>query len=376
MAVKVSRNVWVGGGVAGLAVLAVGVGWALAGPGGDADASPEVKVTVTAAAPAASSSPEPSASATVDPYADDLDGILDDEYPAEAAARTDPNADIEGATTIAYPDALVMEDWVWDRVGDGWGVVAASADTDWADGWVQPAAVVYLVSPEGVYFEVGELPEAKWAYARVVSWVEDEEYVRVRSSGGSFRYDLRTGATEDLQFAVYGANSDWTGFVAADAEGNELWRATSENGTKHYRWDAATGEWAASILVDAYPDFASDWYFFSTWCAVSGDGELVALRDPSSSETVVVYDLGQDTAEAVDVAVGRESDMTAFFRDRTLVVQFRDQDLNTVAVMTYDVDSGVLTELDEVPDLTDEDGQFAVGWHTATDNSVTYFEER
>ncbi|WP_084125232.1 hypothetical protein [Demequina sp. NBRC 110054] len=390
MAVKISRNVWIGGVVAGVAVLAVGVGWALAGPGGDADASPEVKVTVTAAAPVASSSPEPSVSETVDPYADDLDGILDDEYPEAAPTRDDPNSDQSSGTHIAYPQALVMEDWVWDRVGPGWEVEVVS--TRWYpfedEGWVQPAAVVYLVSPEDVRFDLGALPERMWDQARVVSWVEDDDYIRVTWSDGddSGRFDLRDGTSDDIVFAAYGSDATRNAFVAADAEGNELWSATSENGTKLYRWDAARAAWAAASVVEDYPE-ATAWWDGIAWTTIaSADGESVLLFDEDAEGTLtgdfLVYDLASDTAAAFTATAFAGLDWytadLAIVDGAVVMRAYRD---SGDVMLSYAIADGTLSELskadwndawnDDSSQGTEWDG--TVGYGEATNPGVTFW---
>ncbi|WP_152659552.1 hypothetical protein [Demequina salsinemoris] len=391
MAVRISRNAWIGGAVGAVAVLAVGVGWALAGSKGGVEAAPDVEVTATASAepvvasssataePSASASPSAEPSDSVDPYAGDADGILDDEYPAAAATRTDPNTALEYSNAISYPDALVMEDWVWDRVGEDWAVeVVATQQYYYDEAWTQPAAVVYLVSPEEVYFEVGQLPKRMWDDARVVSWVEDEGYIRLEWADGAARYDLRTGKTEDLTFAVYGAKASSPAFVAADAAGNELWSATSDNGTKHYRWDAATGEWSASSLVDTYPDIDSEWSYPGTWGrTVSDDGELVALRlDGELDSVFVVYDLAADTSYEFTIDEASGLDTTSLdlrFADRALLVETWGADGEDTAVVSIDIDSGDVSELEAMPEADGGTWDGSIEWGAATDNAATWF---
>ncbi|WP_084125230.1 hypothetical protein [Demequina sp. NBRC 110054] len=308
MAVKISKNVWIGGGVAGVAVLAVGVGWALAWPGGDADASPAVRVTVTAestdVAPIVATA---GAEAAADPIevVVDPDGIADDEYPEAAPARTDPN-EYEGsefeyyATKVEYPDALVMEDWVWDLVGAGWSMALVSGVADgYHDSYVQPPAVLYLVSPEDVYFEVARLPDEIAGGAQIVSWDEDDGWIRLGwwEGSSSARFDYLTGAWEEIVFVSYGETAWHNGFTAANAEGDELWDAYSFGGRKYYRWDADSEAWSASALVDKGSEMRA--------IATSSDGDrvLVSLEDDQGATTgeVYLYTLSSDEVESYTV---------------------------------------------------------------------------
>ncbi len=390
MAVKISRKVWIGGGVAGVAVLAVGVGWALAGPGAGAQASPEVKVTVTAestdVAPIVATA---GAEAAADPIevVVDPDGIADDEYPEAAPTRTDPNAALEYGNEISYPDALVMEDWVWDRVDEGWSVQVVSVpEFPGPEDWVQPAAVLYLISPEDVYFEVAELPERMWIEARVVSWVEDQEYVRVAwgyFGGSAARIDMRTGAAEDIVFSSYGANATRTLFLSADADGNELWSATSENGTKLYRWDATSQTWAAASLVKEHPDASALWGAWWVESVNSADGRFLLLRELEEDEdgdevafrTFVLYDLGSDAF--TEVAVPEVEELTVYGADAELVnggiELFLSWDPEPVAIR-YDIESGTWSEFSYSYDDGEEDdwwdGRVVWGEPTSQDADV------
>ncbi|WP_152659553.1 hypothetical protein [Demequina salsinemoris] len=355
-------------------------------------AQPSADVTVTASSDA-SSSAEPSASAapsatpseTADPYAGDADGILDDEYPEAAATRTDPNAGVEGGTEISYPDALVMEDWVWDRVGEGWSVEVVSVQSyGYDESWDQPPAVLYLVSPEDVYFEVGELPERMWDDARVVSWVEDDGYVRVTWSGGDYgaRYDLLTGATEDVVFSAYGETADSNSFVSADAEGNELWSATSESGTKLYRWDAATGDWSAASVVDDHPELDAWWDYIEWETVTSDDGDSVLLVEydggrgsGATTGRFGVYDLASDTSSEFTVPEAEGVYLGAITRDivdGAVVMQVYGDD-DELTVVSYDIASGVLTEIGEMAmdDVAAWDGR--IGYGEATPTGATFW---
>src|SRR5690606_34991640 len=78
------------------------------------------------------------------------DGIDDDEYPAAVASRPQ-----------GLPPAHVMESWVWDRVGPAWTVVSVAPQITWEDLPANSEAVVDLVSPEGVHFELVRVPLAQ-----------------------------------------------------------------------------------------------------------------------------------------------------------------------------------------------------------------------
>ncbi len=366
MAVKISKNGWIGGGVAGVAVLAVGVGWALAGPGDGADASPAVRVTVTAestdvAAESTDVAPVVAtvgAEAAVDPIevVVDPDGIADDEYPEAAPARP-TMSDNEFDMPVEYPDALVMEDWVWERVGKGWSVTTVGLpDAKYpANDYEIPPAVLYLVSPENVYFEVAELPEELWDGVRVVSWNEDDDSVRL-SYGGlgdqGARFEMRTGEWEEIVFAAYGATASANEFVAADAEGNELWMARSESGIKYYRWDAASHAWSASVLVEEARGFnAFQGGIAVSWYSVAPDGGTIVLdrwsdEDPAEAD-LVIYDLESDEIVSTFDSV-TDSDVIdpfyagfSWYDDNTILMMqigdvLRSLDVTTGAVTTAD----------------------------------------
>ncbi len=358
---------------ASVGVLAIGgASWAVTTSTRSAGPAEQPSVTVTVTASAGPDATD-EAAAPSDESAEDLDGIAADEYPEAAATRTDPNADLEQGDHIEYPDALVMEDWVWDYVGEGWSLEVASvqgyAYND--DGeWVQPAAVIYVVSPEDVYFEVAELPERMWNDARVASWVEGEEYVRIAwGLGEAGRYDLRTGTSEDLEFAVYGAASDSVSFVAADAAGDELWRAHSANGVKYYRW-TESGGWKASALVAEAPE--ADWLAttpgLSFAQAVSGDGETVVLTVDQDNGDFVAYDLAADTVTSVSIPElgGQDYLVTVGVGDSVWV-----SDSGHALSFQYSAESGAAVEGTWPGDAEDWDGR--VSWGLPTDAQATWF---
>ncbi|WP_297084386.1 hypothetical protein [uncultured Demequina sp.] len=295
-------------GSATIACVAIGVlGMSACSP-----ASDDVADEPAAPAPSASPVASPTATASVEPedprFDDSPDGIADDALPALATERSDPYLD--------YPLAHVIEDWVWDVVGEGWAVeVAAMQQEYFNDEFVQPTAVMYLVSPEDTHFELFELPERAWDDARVVSWREDQDVAMVwwarpdaerGRTGHGAAVDLATGELDDLAFGVYGESSEDIRFITANAQGDELWRAESEAGFKYYRWSDGADEdgWVASALVDQFPDAdaAADTIGW-TGPVTAEDGDSVLLRaggpsgDGGQSLVLMTYALSTDTVE-------------------------------------------------------------------------------
>ncbi|MDN4472296.1 hypothetical protein [Demequina zhanjiangensis] len=366
-------------------VLAIGgASWAVTtvNRGADPVSQPTIHVTVT---PSPDASVTASPAEVVDPYEGDLDGILADEYPEAVQTRpTVSESDTEFGIPIVYPEALVMEDWVWDRVGEGWSVATVGLPDYRHAGSVgvyeMPPSVIYLVSPEEVYFEIALLPEPLWNGVRVVSWDEEDETVRLSFDGGGSSgavYDLRTGEWEEIVFASYGANADSNQFVAADAEGNELWSARSDNGTKLYRWDARSREWSASALVDQAPHVSAEQGgIAASWCAVSEEGDRVILtgtQDGAWTE-IVVYSLTEDSLRTVSVPPVSDpwflrgewlDGSTAWF------TAVGDDDY------VIDLESGAVTAVGERPAGVQNHARstmWSVGYGEPTDGAVTYRE--
>ncbi|WP_152650190.1 hypothetical protein [Demequina aestuarii] len=280
--------------------------------------------------PSISPSPMTPTEPSADPRFDDSpDGIADDAYPALAADRgaiVPGDADREATM---YPRAHVMEDWVWEAVGEGWALDVVSVT--WNIGHFEnplPPAVLYLVSPEDVHFELRELPERMWASPRVTSWREQQGTASMwwrnvdgdEHTGRGAVVDLRTGDVDDLVMAVYGETAHDYSFVMSNAAGDELWRAESDAGFKYYRWrDGADDDgWVATALVDQEPtadDFVEDPKFvgFTT----TADGNRVLLQravDSAAGEasrdgkSFLVYDLDADhISETVVRELGRDA---------------------------------------------------------------------
>lgn len=153
------------------------------------------------------------------------DGIAPDEYPPVAESRGP-----------GYPQALVMRDWVWDRVGPKWALVLVAGAADlWEDQPHFALPVLYLVSPEGVYFELPDISLPRLRFPTLVSWREDERTAVVtrhnsRSGTGNYVINLDSGAAVTIEVPLGApeledcAGVDWGYPVAAGASGRELWR--------------------------------------------------------------------------------------------------------------------------------------------------------
>ncbi|MFN3866065.1 MAG: hypothetical protein ACK4MD_05045, partial [Demequina sp.] len=258
-------------------------------------------------------SPEPSPTQVTPspdgpPWDDSADGIPDGAYPALAADR---NATLVANPEMSYPQAHVMEDWVWDRVGPTWGVGIASQLFYPPAGLELPPAVLYLHSPDGVYFEVAELPEEAWDDARVVSWQEDARTLRVWTRDGGGLFDMTTGEFDPIEFSIGGEPAPLETFVAANALGDELWFAENDNGGGFYRWSASAG-WAKASLWDVAPaarHFGDAPGYSEPNLSVDGDAVLLAIA-PTTDDglegvptSFVEYRLSRDTTAVFDAGL-------------------------------------------------------------------------
>jgi len=328
-----------------VAVVAVGVlgigAWGLVSV--DRAAEPAVPDFTASPTPMVSDAPSPAPSTPAsaeseDPRFDDSpDGIAEDALPELAADRgylVEPGYVYDGHEGLPYPSAHVMEDWVWDAVGERWALSIASLQRDYYDPeFEQPTAVMYLESPEGVTFELFELPDRAWDDARVVSWREDQGTAMVwwaaddeNRWGHGGAIDLRTGVLDDLAFGVYGEGAHDIRFITANAQGDELWRAESEAGFKYYRWsDGADDDgWVASALVDQSPDADDASGSIGAWGPdVSKNGDLVLLRPVSEVGTVLTlisYSLSTDSLTTTVASVPQRAGlMHAFYLDATTI---------------------------------------------------------
>ncbi|MFW2512737.1 hypothetical protein ACNI3K_03060 [Demequina sp. SO4-13] len=292
------------GATAVLAVGAIGMGaWGIAGSNRAADLQPAVSESPSAVpTPTASATAEPSQEPVTGPALDDsADGIPDDGYPELA----EPRHQVEGTDFgITYPQARVMEDWVWDRVGPDWGVGIASALVYPPTGDEVPPAVVYLHSPDEVYFEIGELPEAAWNDARVVSWQEDDRTARVWSTDGGGLYDMRTGTYDPVEFSIDGDVAESETFVMSNSGGDELWFAENDNGGGYYRWTDLDG-WEQASLWDDTPDarhFGDSAGYSAPLTRADGDSVLLAVAPSVDAvpSSLVEYRLFDDATTEFD----------------------------------------------------------------------------
>jgi hypothetical protein len=224
----------------------------------DGDPTPTVS-------PSISESPSPSTSPS-GPVSYFDDGIADDEYPAEATSRG-----------VGFPDALQMEDWVWDRVGPNWALAMFGPDPEIPTS----VAAVYLISPEGVYFEVTALPSNIREYPTIVSWHEG-----TRSAGIQWRYraeggllSLMDGSVSPMSFAMESGTSQSIGFLAANPSNREVWVAygLEWQDVRFYTWTESES-WSAL--------FGSNRDLVQTGSPSSADGSKVLL------EIAQVYDSG------------------------------------------------------------------------------------
>ncbi len=377
MRVHGTRGVRIGASLTAIAIAASVAG--CASPGASDTSSSAFASSLSSAPAATSESVSPSATAA--PPSPAASSSTAPAAPVAAPARSDPNAGLglSGYTVLEYPTAYEVSEAVWEDVGPGWSVeVVSSVAYPYGDPWQQPAAVLYVVDPDDTYYEVAELPERMWADARVVSWIEDQEFVRLTWGGGweSARYDLRTGNVLNIIFASYGQNAYANMFVAADAEGNELWSAESNGGTKLYRWDGSTGDWAASSLVTEHPD-ADAWWVQEFWrTEVSEDGRKVVLHVDSAPDTFsgdfVVYDLTTDTSDAFTVPelVGSSSAVARYgVDDDVFIVDWYE------GAGAYDLAAGTVTTITTWDDteMLDATWDGRVGWGESTDPDAAFW---
>lgn len=213
--------------------------------------------------PAPDMSGSPSGSVTPEVPSAFNDGIAEDEYPEPIPWRGE-----------GYPEALTMEDWVWGRTGPGWALVIF-AESSSVDSATFPIPVVYLVSPEGVYFELSELPGRVANGATVVSWHEDDRAARIIWDGGTRggRLDLETGNVEDTSFGLTSGRTKDVQFLAANAADKEIWSAWGPDGleTRHYAW-TPDAEWER--ILTGQDDLLIEWFVNPT----SPDSSAVAFQ--------------------------------------------------------------------------------------------------
>jgi hypothetical protein len=220
--------------------------------------------------PGESASPTESATPATPSFFDD--GIAEDEYPAPVPWRGE-----------GYPEARLMEDWVWNRTGPGWALVLFAEGSGMSE-TALPVPVVYLVSPEGVYFELTELPGRVADGATLVSWHEGEKTARIvwdhGTRGGLL--SLETGEVDDTSFGLTAGRTKDIQFLAASADGREVWSAWGLDGleTRFYSWTSeAQWEW----ILSSQDDLHVEWYVNPT----SPDSTAVALQIYTAADSLV-----------------------------------------------------------------------------------------
>ncbi len=221
------------------------------------------------------------------------DGIAADEYPPAAADR--------GA---GFPTAFDMQDWVWDKVGTGWGLMLVSAGA--------PRPVMYLLSPEGAAFELAELPAAATDHPAIVTWQEAQRTARIVWGDGSegALVDLRTGALDPIAFTQDGVPSTWIQFVSASADGTEIWAGGNDGwaGSKrrNYAW-TPDGEWTR--ILRGREDLAASTF---AQAASPDDGSVVYVAATKGSRyaTATARDYGQPELVYFNVSARTKADVT------------------------------------------------------------------
>jgi hypothetical protein len=222
-----------------------------------------------------SSEVSPSLQATPDPtlisYFDD--GIALGDYPAAVAWRGE-----------GYPDARQMEDWIWDEAGPGWAIVlfGQASSLDSGVGGTQPTPVVYLVSPEGVYFELAELPQKVADGPQLVSWHEADRTARIvwnyASEGGLL--DLTVGGVDETNFQMSSGRTHTVQFLAANAAGYEVWMAQSEDGLEN-RFELWPSESPWERILVGQDDLYVEWFTYPA----SPSGSAIALQVYSTADS-------------------------------------------------------------------------------------------
>lgn len=135
--------------------------------------------------------------------------------------------------------------------------------------------MVYLVSPEGVYFELSELPARVSDGAALVSWHEDERTARIvwnhGTEGGLLH--LETGEVEDTSFQMSNERTKDVQFLASDTAGKEIWTAWSVDllETRFFAWTPDEG-WER--ILAGQDDLYIEWFTTPT----SADGSAVAFQ--------------------------------------------------------------------------------------------------
>ncbi len=246
------------------------------------------------------------------------DGIADDEYPP-----------LLPPIAPGYPEAHEMRNWVWDKVGPRWAVVIYSEgvywDVDLRD--VGPAGI-YLMSPEGEYFQIADVRDRKRDGLAVLTWREDAHEITVVSNswagGPHYVVNLDTGKFTPLTITRDGRASDEVKLLGASGAGAELWSGfwsdVDAPGSGFDRWDPANGMVPVS-------DVGREVFAPFSWSLLTGDGQGVVLgvhdvgdstftgndSGPVGQPRFLVYDL--DSAKTTLVKPAYLSDRLPCYRD-------------------------------------------------------------
>ena len=205
---------------------------------------------MTTASPSASGGSSPTAAPSV------TSGSVSGD-PGVAASAFDDGIDEASLPALApqpsadYPVAYVLEDWVWDHVDERWGLALYMSVHGLPDN--RRPVELYLVSPEGVHFEVMEVsPGVTYGAHIAAADLESRTAVITLSDEAESwreRVDLASGSlVERYDERAEGVAQTFTWVIGPYVDGKEL------RGTDHYDneenssgysltlWDRAGGE--------------------------------------------------------------------------------------------------------------------------------------
>jgi len=191
------------------------------------------------AASSSTSSTVPSSASVFD------DGIADGDLPPLITRVSD-----------RVPQAHAMADWVWDKVGLGWGLAVYQANqciTDVVEA-SPPTPELYLVSPEGVHFHLFDFPpdalsscglridfwDAKARVAIVEEW-------RDKSFTPLYAIDLERGVLSEPPGRYQGGS--YPSQLGLLPDGTQVWQFHALDGTlvDLYTWSARQG-WTRIVV--------------------------------------------------------------------------------------------------------------------------------
>ncbi len=207
------------------------------------------------------------------------------EYPPVAASRGE-----------GFPDAYEMRDWVWGYVAEGWSLdsYAVSKDPTVDKPNTVPAAVIYLVSPDGAAFELAQAAPEHSIGLRVVSWQEDARTAHLVWEGdvpagipaGGGVLDLETGDLSPLVFATPWGESSTVKALAVSAKGNELWQAWLGTHQRFYRYGPTSG-WTVASVNDL--EGVGDRTRESRWDTATAVDDVRLATKPDSTAVLFEY---------------------------------------------------------------------------------------